>query len=1011
MASKGSSPDQLKARIAELEKELDQMRQRQADRNELLEPKKPISNALLSTAHCAYFEWRSGSHEIHYSPNSVELLGFSTDETECTNSLVSNQLDPRDKDRVLSHFKRAINTSESYSLECRFICKNGYSRWFSLHTNVLSSDSKGHATHIIGSLTDIDLIKREQLFASKRAESGQWLSQTLTRLFEDDSHQAIVDTLQSLGEELKVDRCTLRILDHSSNTYVMHSQWGNFNIPAMQSHYTDINPHQFPLLKEIITRKQPFICSDLQKAEGLDKPVAQQFTAAGMQACAIVPLRYHDKTDAVLTLSTRSKEKTWREREIEATTALGEALNQCIRRQEVAQKLKEKDLRFSYAMEASRDGLWDLSMATGEVYFSPSYLRMLGYEVGEIDCTWKFFEQTLLHPDDLEIVRKLYNTAITTKQDTVVCEIRLRHKAGHYLWIYSRAKYCEQDSNGDFQRCVGINVNISQFKEDQAALRQAKIEATSANQTKNEFLARMSHEIRTPMNAIIGMGHLLKDTPLSQQQINYLNNIDESAESLLHIIDDILDFSKMESGKLILENNHLDLDNVLEQLSHDIKHKAEEKSIEVVFDIDHDVPRFIKGDSLRIQQVLFNLIDNAVKFTDDKGEVTIRAQKKSEDRDKVEIQFSIIDNGIGIEQSLLDSLFDPFTQADGSSSRRFGGTGLGLTICKYLVDQMDGLLDVDSTLGQGSLFTFTAKFNRSQMGERPVQAEPQRYNCLRTLIVDDHRSALEILKKTATSLKLITDTCESVKEALHKLELADADPTKRYQLILMDYNMPEISGLDGADLIIHNRDIKHKPKVILISNYRKSEISAKQPLKHIDGFISKPVTQSRLLDSVALAFGESLFEEPQDSNNRSKENPAQLHNVLDGINVLLAEDNIVNQKVAVGILKKKGVNVTIANNGKEAVERLYSHPEGSFSAILMDMEMPEMDGYQATRTIRQGHHCPKIPIIAMTAHAMPGDRERCLNTGMDDYITKPVKPQLLFSTLSQYVSKKHVNKS
>lgn len=1003
MAKKGRSPEQLEARIAQLEQELDQLRQQESERNELLAPSKNLSHALLSTSHCAYFEWRDSSHDINYSPNGVELLGYKIDEQTCDQDFVNSRLDERDRDKVLSLFKRAIKTGEAYSTECRFLCKNGYSRWFALHTNVLSKNAQGGAAHIIGSLTDIDMIKREQLFARKRAESGQWLSRTLRHLFEDSSETAITNTLQSLSEKIKVERVTLRILNHLTGTYTKHSMWQSIEIPKMGAQFDDISMQKFPLLQDIVISGKPYVCEDINTKQTMDEEIIERLKDTGVCSYAIIPLRYQGKTDAVLTLTCHTPGKQWRERDVEGAMALGEALNHCIRRQEITQTLKERDVRYSYAMEASRDGIWDLSLPSGDLYLSPSYHRMLGFEVGELEASWQCFEKNLLHPDDLEYVRNLYTDALSNGQDIITCEIRLKHKAGHYLWVYSRAKYCEKNSDGIFTRCVGINVNITQFKEDQAALRQAKIEATSANQTKNEFLARMSHEIRTPMNAIIGMGHLLKDTLLSQQQLSYLNNIDESAEALLHIIDDILDFSKMESGKLILENSHFDLDNIFEQLSHDVKIKAEEKSIEVIFDIAHDVPRFIRGDALRVQQILFNLVDNAIKFTDKQGEVTIKARKLGEKKDSVEIEFSIIDNGIGIEPTLLNGLFDPFTQVDGSSSRRFGGTGLGLTICKYLADQMAGDLSVESTPRKGSCFTFSASFDRSQMGERPVQTEPQRYNNLRTLIVDDHTSALDILRKTATSLKLVVDTCASAREAIKRLELVDENPDGRYQLVLMDYNMPEISGLDGAELIHLNRDIRHKPKVILISNYRKGEIEVDRPLKHIDGFISKPVTQSRLLDSIALAFGESLFEDSTTQKTATHETSEPESNPLEGINILLAEDNLVNQKVAVGILKKKGINVTIANNGKEAVETLYSTPANTFAAILMDMEMPEMDGYQATRTIRQGHHCANIPIIAMTAHAMPGDRERCLNTGMDDYITKPVKPPLLYKTLAEYV--------
>ncbi len=657
--------------------------------------------------------------------------------------------------------------------------------------------------------------------------------------------------------------------------------------------------------------------------------------------------------------------------------------------------------RFQYAMDASRDGLWDWDLRTNEVYFSPSYLRMLGYQKGEVPESYDTFKNIFVHPDDVLLLMRTskaaYEDLKKNNKDSINMELRLRHKQGQTLWVYSRAKYVSYDKNGRPTRCVGFIADITQFKKTQEQLIGAKMLADEANTAKSEFLARMSHEIRTPMNAIIGMGHLLKDTELNRIQHDYLANIDHAANSLLKIINEILDFSKIESGNFVLEKVHIDLEGMIDDLARKLSPQVEKKGLELLYDIDPAVPRYFRGDAMRLSQIISNLIGNAIKFTEE-GNIHLHIEKLHESSECLELAFEVSDSGIGMSRQKIDSLFDPFTQADGSSSRKFGGTGLGLALCKHLVELMHGNISVSSELDAGSLFRFTACFEHSQIGTSILRDEPRRFEHLRTLVVDDNQAARNIISRTAQSIHLQADTASDAKTAMEMLAQAEKGPERPYELVLMDYSMPNMNGVSASKMIKQNTQLARTPSIILVSAYQQDEIFGTDKPPEIDAYIHKPVSQSRLFDAIAEAFGEELFVSGDEKVVKEED-----RTLLAGARVLLAEDNLVNQKVAIGILKKQGVAVVVANNGREAIDELAAHPDGFFDIVLMDMEMPEVDGYEATRRIRHGLHCNTIPIIAMPAHAMSEDRYHCMECGMDGYITKPVAPDLLYTTLSSFL--------
>jgi len=550
-----------------------------------------------------------------------------------------------------------------------------------------------------------------------------------------------------------------------------------------------------------------------------------------------------------------------------------------------------------------------------------------------------------------------------------------------------------QDANGKTYAVGGISLDISDLKRAQHA-------AEAATRAKSEFLANMSHEIRTPMNAILGMSYLALQSGLDPQQNNYIQKVHASAESLLGIINDILDFSKIEAGKLDIEVIPFDLDDVMETLGHLLGMRAHEKGLELLLVEPPQLPTHLVGDPSRLRQVLVNLGNNALKFTD-QGEVVVAIDVIERDNESVQLRFEVRDTGVGMSAEQQRKLFQPFSQADASTSRRYGGTGLGLAISRHLVRMMGGELGVDSMPGRGSRFHFSLRLG---LQSGPAAEQPAlRHDGLRgtrVLVVDDNACAREVLCSMAESLGLTPDTATDGLDALHKIAVAEGadDP---YALLLLDWQMPVMDGLECARLLARRVQPRGPtPAVLMLTAFSRDEVLRRldQQKLPVGALLAKPVTPSALFDACIAALGLASV---RPTRTARREQALSSHRAsLSGARVLLVEDNAINRELAFDLLSEAGIAVSVAQDGQEALDMI---EQQRFDCVLMDCQMPVMDGYTATRALRRHPQWKNLPIIAMTANAMVGDRDKVLAAGMNDHIAKPIRIDELFATISRWV--------
>ena len=652
-------------------------------------------------------------------------------------------------------------------------------------------------------------------------------------------------------------------------------------------------------------------------------------------------------------------------------------------RRRAEEALEESEERYRMLFERNLAGVYRVSLAGRFLDCNEACARIFGYSTPQ-ELVGRNASDLYTSP----AAREEFTSSLRAQGSLSNFEHCLVKKDGTPVWVLETATLIKDGE----ELIEGTLIDITERKQGEAELQKAKEAAESASRAKSEFLANMSHEIRTPMNGILGMTELALSTELTSEQREFLTMVKSSADSLLTVINEVLDFSKIEAGRLDFDLIEFNLRDSLEEDVRMFAYPADRKGIELICDVAPEVPDVAVGDPTRLRQIIVNLLSNALKFTEH-GEILLRVEGDVSNEDYYLLHFSVRDTGIGIPRDKQQFIFEAFAQVDGSTTRRFGGTGLGLTISARLVAMMHGRIWVESELGKGSAFHFTARFGRAKGGVPPRKSSPVTLHGVLVLIVDDNATNRRVMDETLSfwGMKtcLAADGFQAMMALRHAQESGNPIP-----LVLTDAHMPMMDGFRLAEEIKRNPQLAGTLITIVTSGGQVGDAARCRELD-IAAYLTKPVRQADLLESIVRVLGSKTQKEesaPLVTRHSLRENRR-------GLEILVVEDNIVNQRLAEHLLRNKGHIVTIANNGREALEVLDRQP---FDLALVDVQMPEMDGLQLTAAIREkekktGEH---LPIVAMTAYAMKGDRERCLEAGMDDYVPKPINSKQLFEMIA-----------
>jgi two-component system, sensor histidine kinase and response regulator len=872
-----------------------------------------------------------------------ELIGTSYEKMEGHQWQMA--LHPEDAPEYLGAFQRAVREHAPFNAETRSLCANGKWRWFASHAEPRFSSGGVFLGHV-GISPDI----------TERKRGEEALRASL------DRNRMLAHALESAGECISITDTEDRILYVNG---AFHRIYG----------YAE---------DELVGRPIAMLRSARTSTETQDEILPATMGGAWRGE---LWNRTKDGREFPISLATSVVYDEDGKR-----VALVGVARDITQRKHAEQALLSSEEKFRQLAENVREVFWMMPPAANEMlYISPAYEQIWGRTCDSVyqnPMSWA----DAIHPDDLESAHLKF--ARQMQGEAVESEYRIRTPDGQEKWIRDRA-FPIRDKDGQLIRVVGVAEDITERKEAEATVRGATEAAEAASRSKSEFLANMSHEIRTPMNGIMGMTALALDTELSAEQRGYLEMVKNSADSLLTVINTILDFSKIEAGKLDMEAIEFGLRDILEPTLKTLALRAHDKSIALNCQFPPDVPENLVGDAGLLRQVISNLVGNAIKFTA-RGEVILQVECEREEEGQAWLHFSVRDTGIGIPLEKQAGIFEAFAQADSSITRSYGGTGLGLTISRRLVEMMGGRIWVESMPGEGATFHFTARFGIGKQAN-PNRLEWANVENLAVLVVDHNVTNRRILEEMLTSWRMKPVQAEDARAAMRRLEEA-LDTEVPFSLVLVDADMPEIDGFTLVEQIRREPRLAGAAIIMLTSASQRGDAARCRKLG-VAAHLSKPVGQSELLDSILLAVG-----------NRPQAVLPPLQPIAQppirekrpGLRILLAEDNLINQMVALRLLQKGGQDVQVTSNGREALEKLTN---GQFDLVLMDVQMPVMGGFEATAAVREmekgtGRH---IPIIALTAHAMDGDRERCLAAGMDGYLSKPIHQRALFEQIEALI--------
>lgn len=908
------------------------------------------------------FDWFVKTNQIYFSDRMFELFGYEPNEFSATVDKWYELRHPATREEAANKVVMALMEGASYESEYMAIKKNGEVIWLLDRGLVVERDAEGTAVRVVGTHTDItkrkmyeeELKNAKETLEIKVAERTKELQQILGKLKGQNlalNAAAIVSVSDTQGNITDVNDEFCKISKYSKEELIGQ----NYRIFNSGFHSKEF----FKKLWDTIGTGHVW--------KGQVRNKAKDGSFAWLDTVIAPVMGENNEIKEYLSIRI----------DITATKLAEEALAEA---KEFADKIIDIMPVPTVVTRVEDGAVLRPNLAMAEFHG----LKMQDFS-GMKTVNW------YVHPEvRAKIIEKMKSNGVVINYETQF----KRYSSGEVrevLLSFIPIQYLGEE-------CLVASVmDITDIKQIQKELAVAKESAEAATVAKSQFLATMSHEIRTPMNAIIGLSHLALKTELNPKQLDYLLKIDRSAISLLGIINDILDFSKIEAGKLNIEKTEFDLEQVLDTVSNLISQKAQEKGLEFSIRIAKDVPLNLVGDPLRIGQIITNYCSNSVKFTE-KGDIVVTVEVEERLDENIKLRFAVRDTGIGLTPEQRNKMFQSFSQADSSTTRKYGGTGLGLAISKRLAELMGGTTWVESEYGKGSAFYFDGIFQVQKEQKRDEYIPAIDLRGLKVLVCDDNETAREILKEALETFSFNVTAVESGTKAIELIEQEKEHP---FELVLMDWKMPKMDGLETSHIIAQKK-ANNMPTIIMVTAFGREEIAERAKEVGIKGFLIKPVSYSTLFDTIMEIFGK----ETRTKRSHLGKGMKYLQEIekIKGARILLTEDNEINQQVASELLEGVGLIVEIANNGKEAVEKVsFSGSPSKYDIVLMDLQMPVMDGYTATKTIREWTQFKDLPIVAMTADAMMGIKEKCLEFGMQDFVTKPIDPDEVFGTLVKWI--------